>query len=94
MSRYARPVALDGKHRMYDVTDTADYNPKPEWWTSDAAALDKMFAPNKAAWEQSGQWFVQVPQGVKDCAVHTGSDYMDAASYVNPDNTDGNGNPL
>lgn len=85
--KYARPVAVDGKHRMYDVIDTDDFNPKPAWWTSDAAAFDRMFAPNAEAWKAAGQWFVEVPPRVQDGAVHAGNDYMDKASYTNPDGT-------
>lgn len=70
---------------MYDVVDTNAYDPKPDWWTDDAAALDKMFSNNVAAWKAAGRWFVEVPPRVQDGAVHTGSDYMDKASYVNPD---------
>ena len=94
MTKYARPVAVGDQTRMYDTFNPDAYQPKPAWWTSDEAALDKMFAPNKAAWVAAGSWFVEVRQGVQDGAVYDGSGYMLGSAYRNPDNTDGDGNPL
>ena len=89
--KYARPILVDGHRRISDVLNTDDYEPKPGWWVSDEAALDKMFAPNKDAWVAAGEWFVQVPGGVQNGATYTGNDYMDPANYLNPDGTNGNG---
>ena len=49
--------------------------------------MDRIFSNNKAAWVAAGVWFVAVPDRVQDGAVHTGSDYSDKASYLNPDGT-------
>lgn len=93
MTKYSRFINVDGQQRAVDVINAADYEPRPDWWTNDSVALDKIFAPNKAAWVAAGQWFVQVLRGVQDSAVHTGNDFSDPLSYVNPDGTDGNGEP-
>lgn len=81
--------------RTMDVVDLAVYNPLPSWYTTDEAFLERIFSPQLVAqWKENGHWFVEVPPGVQDGAVFTGSDYSDPAAYVNPDNTDGNGDPL
>lgn len=91
MSKYARPVSVGGEIRMYDVVDMANYEPRPTWGQTDDALLDRIFAPNKALWVAAGQWFVQVCGGVLDGAVHSGPDFMAAASYLNPDGSNGEG---
>lgn len=85
--KYARPVTVGSQVRMYDVVDTDAYNPRPVWGQTDEALLDRIYSGQKEAWVSKGQWFVEVPPRVQDCAVHTGSDYMDKASYLNPDGT-------
>lgn len=73
--------------RMVDVFDPTAYEPRPDWGQTDEALLDRIFANSKAAWMAAGQWFVGVPAGVQDYAVHTGEDFCDPASYTNPDGT-------
>lgn len=91
MTKYARPVTVpsfDGNQiRMVDVFDPSVYNPLPDWGRTDEELLDRIFSNNKAAWVAAGVWFVAVPDRVQDGAVHTGSDYSDKASYLNPDGT-------
>jgi hypothetical protein len=89
--KYSRPVAVDTQVRMYDVVDTAKYDPRPAWGQTDAELLDRIFAPNKAEWVEAGVWFVEVCGGVQDGAVYSGGGYMLPASYLNPDGSDGNG---
>lgn len=90
MTKYARPVSIDGAHRMVDVIDTSDYEPRPSWGQVDADLLDRIFAPNKITWVNANAWFVPTLDGVQDGAVHTGEDYSDPSSYINPDGSDGN----
>ena len=87
MATYARPVVVGSQVRMYDITDTEAYNPRPSWGQTDEDLLSGVFSPNKAAWVAAGQWFAEVPPRVQDGAVHTGGDYSDKASYLNPDGT-------
>lgn len=91
MTKYARPVVVENKDgpqtRMMDVFNPAIYEPRPEWGQTDSDLMDRIFSNNKAAWVAAGVWFVAVPDRVQDGAVHTGSDYSDKASYLNPDGT-------
>lgn len=91
MSKYARMIPIDGQHRVVDVVDTSVYEPRPEWGQTDEQLLGRIFAPNKDAWVEAGQWFVLVPLGVQNGAVHTGGDFMDPATYLNPDGSNGDG---
>lgn len=94
MSKYARPVDHSKNAtdiRMLDVIDTAIYSPRPEWGQTDDGLLSKIFAPEKAKWVAAGTWFVTVPNGVQPGARFAGKDYLDAASYLNPDGSNGNG---
>lgn len=97
-AQYGRPVVIDSggtsQVRIYDVVDTAVFDPRPSWGKTDDALLTGMFKPNKAAWAAAGQWFVAVPAGVQAGAIHVGSDYGAASSYTNPDGTDGDGKPI
>jgi hypothetical protein len=80
---------------MTDMLDLASdaYQPRPLLGcTTDEELLSKLFAPNKESWVNAGQWFVEVTGGVQDGAVHTGTDFSDPVSYLNPDGSDGNGN--
>ena len=90
--KYGRPVNhgdADGKRRMIDVVDLPETLPV---WAEDADAwLSRMYQNQKAGWLAAGEWFVAVPNGVRPCAVHTGSDYTDPLSYLNPDGTGGDG---
>lgn len=72
---------------MVDLFDTDDFATKPDWWTSDEAAMERIFGARLVEWQAAGQWFVQVPAGVKAGASHSGTDYADERSYINPDNT-------
>lgn len=91
MTKYARPVSVASQIRLYDVIDTGDFSPSPSWGQTDADLLDRIFSPNKVAWVAAGQWFVSVLEGVQDGCIHTGSDWSDPASYINPDGTNGMG---
>jgi hypothetical protein len=97
MAKYARFVdrseAQDGSDvRTIDVVDMAAYEPKPSWYTTDEAFLERIFSPQLVAqWRADGHWFIAVPDGVQDAAVFTGLDHADPAAYLNPDGSDGNG---
>jgi hypothetical protein len=95
MTKYARPIPVGNEVRTIDVVDTAAYEPRPEWGQTDDALLERLFAPQlEAQWKAAGQWFVEVCAGVQPGATHTGSDFTDPASFLNPDGTDGNGNAI
>lgn len=90
--KFGRPVDHgdgNGKVRMIDVVELPQQ--LPSWGSTPEAFLTKMYENQRAAWMQASQWFVQVPDGVQPCAVHTGSDFEDPLSYSNPDGTAGDG---
>lgn len=90
--KYGRPIDCgDGadKRRMTDVVEMPPA--LPAWAVDDEAWLSKMYENQKPSWESAGQWFVHVPDGVQSGAVHTGSNFEDPLSYLNPDGTAGDG---
>jgi hypothetical protein len=92
MTKYARPVAVGDQVRMTDIVDTAMYEPRPSWGQTDDALLARLFSPQLAAeWKGAGEWFAEVCAGVQPGTTHTGSDFMNAASYLNPDGSNGDG---
>lgn len=90
--RYGRPVDCGdgpGIVRMQDVVTAS--SPLPEWAATPEEWLAVMFANQKPAWEAAAQWFVAIPDGVQPCAFHTGGDFTDPLSYMNPDGSYGDG---
>lgn len=74
------------------MTDVVEMPPAlPAWAENDEAWLSKMYENQKDGWVTAGQWFVRVPDAVQSGAVHTGADFDDPLSYLNPDGTNGDG---
>lgn len=100
MTKYARFLwkhnEVDQLVHLVDVLDAAIYEPRPSWGQTDDALLSRLFAPNKTQWLSDAEWFVAVPSGVQNGAFFVGKsgEEMDPLKYINPDDTDGVGQPI
>lgn len=103
MRKYARLIGRTGQNNSIQLVDVIDLAqavyPSLPWngCETDDQLLSKLFAPNESLWRADDEWFEAVPQGCQSGATFTGAwpaDQMNPSKYVNPDNTDGNGNPI
>lgn len=68
--------------RTIDIVDTSVYVPRPTWGTTDEELLNRMFAPNKAAWVDAGAWFTPIPDALSNGSQYLGGDKSDLYNYT------------